>query len=161
MQPTKKEVNRLFEYIPSSGHLIWKIKPSKRIPTGSIAGSPIHRGYVKIKIKGLQILAHRLIWIYHNGEIPKNKQIDHIDCNPTNNRIDNLRLATPAQNAGNCKPRSKKGYPKGVQPNNGRYSARIKRNYKYYHLGLFDTPEEASKAYSDAATSHFGDFARP
>lgn len=46
---------------------------------------------------------HRLVWAYHNGVIPENYVIDHIDNNKANNHPSNLRLATQAQNAKNTK----------------------------------------------------------
>lgn len=97
----------------------------------------------------------------HNGEMPR--EIDHIDGNPANNRIDNLRSATHAQNLANTKRRrdNTSGY-KGVRlhKSSGLWNARIKAGDKVHSLGYFKTAELAGAAYADAAAKYFGQFAR-
>lgn len=55
--------------------------------------------YEHVKKKRKTWRAHRFIWIYFNGEIPEGLEIDHINNDKTDNRLENLRLFTPAQNS--------------------------------------------------------------
>lgn len=68
-----------------------------------ITGSIDRRGYVQISMKSkngdmLNVLFHRVIWYYFNGEIPDGFQVNHIDENKTNNALSNLNLLTPKDN---------------------------------------------------------------
>lgn len=54
-------------------------------------------GYYRIQIGSETFMLHRLIWIYHNGEIPVGYTVDHKDHDTKNNKIENLRLATRSQ----------------------------------------------------------------
>jgi hypothetical protein len=74
----------------------------------------------------------------------KNNEIDHIDINSLNNHISNLRIATSQEQKINT---NRIINAKGYTFKNGKYEARIKNNYKYIHLGTFDTAEKAHKAY--------------
>src|SRR6478752_4511704 len=83
------------------GFLLWKRSRSNGY-SGKVAGYVnSHTGYVKIRFKYLAYLAHRLIFVYHYGYEPK--YIDHINGIRTDNRIENLREATPTQNCMNQK----------------------------------------------------------
>lgn len=155
-----------FTYVHDTGFLIWKERPLrhfKNIVTqkawitryaGRRAGK-VHRGKsgkpesIRITVAKKNPKAHRIIWEMMVGPIPSGLCIDHIDRNPTNNRLSNLRLATHAQNMQNKGPiGGAKGYffytPK--KP----WVAQIYHNGKKIVLGRFATEEEASKAYQDA-----------
>lgn len=58
-------------------------------------------GYDYVSIGGKAKLLHRLMWESFNGEIPDGMEIDHINTIRTDNRLDNLRLATPKENRNN------------------------------------------------------------
>ena len=94
------EVSKHFEYSTKSPtFLIWKY-PAKygKKKVGDIAGS-FDSGYVKITFKYKQYLAHRLIWVmFNNREIPDGMVINHKDCNPSNNSIENLECVSFAEN---------------------------------------------------------------
>jgi hypothetical protein len=104
------------------------------------------------------ILMHRLV-LY----APRGMEVDHVNGNSLDNRRENLRLASHAQNGMNQKIRhdSKSGF-KGVSFNKprGRWLAHIKFRGKKYNLGYFETPELAAKEYDRAARLAFGKFAR-
>ncbi len=89
--------------------------------------------------------------------------VDHKNCNPLDNRRENLRIATRAQNLRNCRKRSDNtsGY-KGVSWHKAskKWAAYIHVSCKKINLGLYLTPQEAHAAYSMAAEHLHGEFAR-
>ena len=97
--------------------------------------------------------AHRLAWLYMYGAWPSSG-IDHVDRNPLNNAISNLREATPAQNMANV---AATGHT--FDTAHGKFRAQIKADGKNVYLGLFDTAEAASAAYREAAKRIRGKFA--
>lgn len=94
---TQVLLKKLYDYDPSTGSLHHKTS-NGRTHIGDKVGCPIPNGYLVTTIKRKNWRVHRLIWIWHHGAIPKNYLVDHIDGDPTNNHIENLRLATPTQN---------------------------------------------------------------
>jgi len=158
---TQERLKEALDYNPETGVFIWKIDPAYYIKKGSIAGGLISTtGYRKIIIDKKMYLAHRLAWLYVTGEQPPS-QIDHINRIVDDNRFSNLRACTYSQNGANRRIQSnnKSGY-KGVDRNRGKWRARGKKDGKVYHLGLFDTVEEACSAYRDFAVFAHGEFAR-
>lgn len=89
------------------------------------------------------------------------RDVDHVDGDKLDNRRANLRGATHSQNVANQKRRPWRRY-KGVQQLAGRtnFHAYITAHGKRRHLGVFDDPRDAARAYNDAALIHFGEFAR-
>lgn len=89
--------------------------------------------------------------------------VDHINGDGLDNRRANLRPATKSQNTMNSPLRldSTSGF-RGVSftPQTGRWRAVIKVNYKRLHIGYFDEPEDAARAFDAAARIHHGEFAR-
>jgi hypothetical protein len=86
--------------------------------------------------------------------------IDHINRDTYDNRLCNLRLATPSQNKQNSIGTS--GRMKGVTFHKGvnKWQAQIKANGKHIYLGLFPSEEQAHQAYLAASSEHHGEFAR-
>lgn len=106
-------------------------------------------------VNGRRILMHRLIM-----NAPETMEVDHVNGNRLDNRRENLRLCTSAENKRNRGPRkdNKSGY-KGVSwhKQNKKWTVRIKTPYgKYLSLGLYDDKKEAALAYNKAAVEHHG-----
>lgn len=105
-------------------------------------------GRGRVNVDGKVYLAHRLVWLLVHGYMPE--FIDHIDRNPMNNKISNLREATLSENQHNREmhKNNSSGYP-GVSffKRDNKYRVRLALNYKEIYIGLFDTAEEAFTAY--------------
>ena len=132
-------LHQLFEY--KDGNLYWRFTKGPRAVKGFLAGrvNPT-TGYRDIRIDGKVYQFSRLVWVYHNGDIPENMQIDHISGNKLDNRIENLRCCTPQQNEWN-KERC------GVRFESGKWRARYTHNNQDKHIGMFDTEKKAKQAY--------------
>jgi hypothetical protein len=108
-------------------------------------------------------LAHRLIYqLCHKlDKLDTDLVVDHIDNNPENNKIDNLRLVTRSQNAWNSRKLkiSDDNPYKGVTRKNGRWTANISKDRVQKNLGMFDTPELAHAAYCKAASELHKEYA--
>ena len=105
---------------------------------------------------------HRMIWEAFYGTIPEGMEIDHIDRNPSNNAIANLRLATREQNArNNSGHANSKSKHSGVSFHKrlGRWQASIRVKRKLVHLGYFDTEDQAAAKRRQVEQSTFGEFA--
>ena len=89
------------------------------------------------------------------------RQVDHRNGDGLDNRRENLRLATNAQNSANQRPRGGSSRFKGVAlcKQTGRWEANIRVNYRQRKLGRFDTEEQAAAAYDAAAAEAFGEYA--
>tara|TARA_R110002126_G_scaffold209929_1_gene356508 strand:+ start:1031 stop:1501 length:471 start_codon:yes stop_codon:yes gene_type:complete len=114
---------------------------------------PRPKGYIQIKINKKQYLLHRLIYKYHNEDwditdISKKNEIDHININPLDNRIENLRVVNHRQNMRNQKKKENCSSKYiGVHKNGKKWFARITIDGKKKHLGSYDTEKEASEVY--------------
>ena len=142
----------LIEYDRETGLFTWLVDRNKNIKKGSIANRK-RRGYIQISlgIKNTNIVVdgHHLAWLFEYGEFPK-KWIDHVNRQRDDNRIENLREATPSENHQNkgAQKNSKTGV-KGVCFRNGRYVAQICDGKKRRHLGQFKDLESAARRYSE------------
>lgn len=114
-------------------------------------------GYVKGYAGGRKtVLLHRYLLD------PGDSHVDHRNGNRLDNRRQNLRLASRAENNRNAKQRSHSQWPfKGVRHNGSSWVACIRVNNQRHYLGAFPTAEEAAAAYDRAAHQMHGAFARP
>lgn len=163
---TKADLEAAFAYDPQTGEFTWK--SDRRVGRGN---GRLHRrkgdraghvanGYLVLSIGRERFAAHRVAWLFSHGEWPIG-EIDHKNCDPLDNRLENLRVATGNQNRANMPSRSPSGF-KGVTKlkNANRYVAQITVNGKNRYLGCFKRAEDAHAAYVVAARDAFGEFAR-
>lgn len=154
-------LREVLQYEASTGVFRW-LAARRGVTVGAIAGNITARGYRTIFIDGRNYKAGRLAWLYVFGEWPLG-EIDHEDLNKQNDRIGNLRLATRQQNGSNrhgwAKSRLKGAYHTG-RPITKPWLSIIRSEGKKFHLGYFQTAEEAHTAYCAAASRLHGSFAR-
>jgi len=152
-----EEIKQSFYY--KDGDLYWQ-KSSKGTKKDAKAGWK-SKTCIQIEFNQKNYKAHRVIFLLHYGYLPK--IIDHIDGNPHNNKIENLREATQSQNLMNAKLRKNNtsGF-KGVSflENKKKWLAQADLNKKHYYLGIFDTKEQAINAANEFRKQHFKDFFR-
>ncbi len=156
----KEFLHTQFKY--QDGLLFWKIQPSQRTKVGSIAGGEHGGGYKKVRVNGKKQFIHRVVFMMHHGFLPK--FIDHIDGNPSNNKIQNLREATHSQNIMNKRLQSNNSTGiRGVHFDKAKskYAASITVQRIRIHLGYFDSFELAALCYAESAKKYHGEFARP
>ena len=143
--PNHKELHFKDVVRYEDGCVYW-VKPAKysNAKPGDRAGSLHPNGYRKLSYRKIQVMEHRVIWMLHHGEIPDGLEIDHINRNKADNRIENLRLATSRQNAHNIK---KRDLPPCVEATtSGRLRARVSVNGSNKLVGTYDTIQEAIAA---------------
>lgn len=150
---------KLFElFIYSDGTLIWNIRKNK-CKFGCNAGTERTDGRWQITFDYCTYLRSRLVWTFHNGDIPDGLQIDHIDGNFKNDKIENLRLATNKEN--NLNKNKNKNNSSGFRgvswfKRNSKWRSYIVINGKQIHLGYFEKKEDAYLAYQKAAYNYHG-----
>lgn len=164
-EPPINELTKAVDCDPETGRLTWKrrdpasfIGPENRTrawnstyPGKRAFACRNPKGYLGGAYQARPLLAHRVVWALTYGYWPKN--IDHINGNPSDNRICNLREATPGENARNCKihARNDTGVA-GVSWNKAqrKYRAFIQSNWVRHYLGIFDRLEDAAAARKEA-----------
>jgi len=146
----QSELKQLLNYDKDTGLFTWRKRVSPTADKNDIAGHVDTTGYRIIRVRRKGYLAHRLAWLYEYGT-PPSMEVDHINGKKDDNRICNLRIVSHRQNKQNIRnPRADNtsGYL-GVSARRGRWQATIGHRGRQYHLGDYDTPEEAHQAYMD------------
>jgi len=168
----------LFTYNADTGDLIWKVRPPSHFKSKNAwsmwntkyssraAGwkARTRRGgkpqAPQISVFGKLIYLHRIVWEMNRGPIPTGMVIDHVNRNPIDNRIQNLRLATLSDNARNCATRSRHGLKGITKTASGKWVAQITVNRRNIRIGSFLTKGLAAAAYAKEAIRYHGQFAR-
>lgn len=149
-KPSAQEIKEKLHFNPLTGVFTWRVSPARAVRAGSRAGYIHPSGHRYLSFKGCTYSAHRLAWVYVHGRWPK-QHIDHIDGNPDNNCIKNLRLLCHTANL-QAQRRARKDNTSGLlgvsyRNDNGKWQARIQRHKKSISLGTFSSPEEAHLVY--------------
>lgn len=140
---TQDELKALLHYDSDTGVFTRLVRTSNAINVGDIAGTTDAKGYVIIRVKGVTHKAHRLAWLYVHGVWPSG-EVDHINHDPSDNRISNLRDVSKSANQQNRRA------PRGYSRDGNRWKAQIRVCGKWQHLGCFATESEAHAAYLSA-----------
>lgn len=125
------------------GRFVWLDGQAK----GKIAGKTRTDGYRMLRHplgkrgQSIMIYEHRFVWFYHRRRLP-NGQIDHINGDRSDNRIENLRDVTHRKNSQNAK-KHRDGHLVGVSKVGRRFRSQASVGGRHIHFGYFDTAEEA------------------
>jgi hypothetical protein len=155
---TKEFLHEIFDY--KNGFLYWKVKFSRKINIGQKAGCDKGNGYFKTVINEKNYFNHRLIFLYHYGYMPK--IVDHINKNPADNKIENLREASLTENQYNRKlNKNNTSGIKNVYWHNQakKWNVRLIVNKKIKSFGLYDNLELARLVSEEARNKYHGKFA--
>jgi hypothetical protein len=148
-----EDLSELFDVVDGKlmgRYVPWRRKESNTRVAGKELGYRRPDGYLQVNFKdrfGIlhRMLVHRLIYYMHYGKLPT--LVDHINRNPLDNRIENLRVADKSINAYNTQPRrNNSSGKKGVHLYKGKYRASIYLEGKKVHLGSFERLEDACEA---------------
>jgi len=136
-----------YEYEPSTGRFY---------KNGNPVTTTTGQGYRRLDYgkQGKYKPAHRIAYQLMVGRIPKGKEIDHINGNITDNRIENLRLVTLRENQQNRKMHRETGKLVGASMEGSRWRAQVYYRKKKRYLGLFETEVEAHCAYMNFLEEH-------
>lgn len=154
---TKELLHELFFY--KDGELYWKVDRGSNKVKGKKAGG-FHSGYESIQINKIRKGTHQWIFLMFNGYLPS--QVDHIDGNTLNNRIENLRDANYSQNQHNAKIRKDNTSGiKGVSwhKTHKKWSVQLSVNGKSRHFGEYFDLEVAKFVIETMRHKYHGKFA--
>ncbi|WP_241622755.1 HNH endonuclease signature motif containing protein [Rosenbergiella australiborealis] len=117
-------------------------------------------GYITVHFSGKKYLAHRLAWFYMHGKWPEH-DIDHINGNPSDNSLKNLREATRADNSHNrVIGKNNTSGLRCVSQNrrNGRWRINIWRGGHKFYLGEYISKVKAAQVANEWLRKNDGEF---
>lgn len=144
MEQTSQKIFDSLGYCPETGKFTWKNNRKHDLVEKEAGYIDKSTGYVRIHVDGKKVGAHRLAYLFIHGKFPE-MEVDHIDGNRSNNKANNLRLASRQQNQHN-----RMGKGTCFHKASNKWTAYITVNYKRVHLGLFETEQEAHDTYLKA-----------
>lgn len=160
---THAYLKSVLKYEPETGEFFWLVTKGGKAKKGTKAGSFTARGYGYIKVGIRSIGMHRLAWFYANGYWPG--MIDHINRNPRDNRLCNLREVSKSINNANRLSTSSSGH-RGVNWSVGRngigkWHAVASWKNKNHSFGYYFDIDEAIKATEEGRKKLYGDLYTP
>lgn len=134
-------IHELFRY--EDGLLIRKVDVNGQAKEGQVAGNlNKSTGYKDVRVDNKSYRQHRLIFLMFHKYLPE--FVDHLDGNPLNNKVENLREVSKMQNRWNCKPnRGSISGIKGVYKDGSKWKALVNVEGVRYYLGMFENIEDA------------------
>lgn len=156
------EAKQRFRYDPDTGNLIWRSRPKEQFrslgswkawhtrwggkPAGHRHTCTVGKTYIQVRVGGRLYYAHRIVWAMNYGDVPPTSQVDHIDGDGANNRLENLRLVDATGQKRNVRRlRTNTSGHNGVywDKKKGRWYAKGHLNNRAIHLGYADSFDEA------------------
>jgi len=168
MSITIEQLRETLKYDPSTGKFTWcrrtedypaplaSIRAFNTILAGKQVYEENHRGYGRMTLLGRRYKSHRVAWALHTGDWPID-QVDHINGDRADNRIENLREATQRENSRNMKtPATNTSGVIGVcwDKKRRRWTAQVKVDGRTVHLGSFTNFDNAVAARAAAEVEH-------
>ena len=151
---TAQRLHELLRYDPITGFLHWKTRRNQIALEGSVAGhrhSSRGKIYFRVRVDKQLVMAHHLVWLMVYGEWASD-QIDHINGDGLDNRVENLRCVPQGENNKNADLRTdnKTGVSGVTVSRAGSFVASISIDGKFTHLGTFKRVEDAAQARQEA-----------
>jgi hypothetical protein len=149
---TQERLKELLHYDPETGDFRWRVNVSSTGRAGEVAGCSKSRdSYIVIRLDRRLYLAHRLAFLYMEGQFPP-RLVDHRDTVKSNNRWGNLRHASKGQNAQNKVVAQSNNRISGLlgiywSEQHGKWGAKVVVDRRQHHGGFHETPEAAHQAY--------------
>lgn len=147
---TAEAIRSLVTYNSETGEISWK--PEAAVGRGChkrVVGRKLKPtkkgGYLVMQIQGILYLCHRLAWLLHYGVWPT-EDIDHIDRNPANNTIMNLREVSNRENHANRSDNSSGAVGVIWEKARGKWKAYTRIGYTMHNIGRFEDKEDAVSA---------------
>lgn len=149
------DLKSLLEY-HSDGYFVWK-KGHPGYSAGSRVGGKHPSGYYQAHVRGKRWQMHRLVFLYHHGYLPE--IIDHINGDKEDNRIENLRPVTKAQNSWNMKGWVGNKNVDWIQSRK-RWRVMVMKESKNHFGGYFKNEEDAIEKAKEMRNELHGEYAR-
>lgn len=151
MNLTVDRLRDLLLYSAETGQFTWKVDRGNATHARDVAGLVDTDGYRIVRVDRCRFMAHRLAWFYVHGAWPAH-HLDHVNGHRDDNRICNLREATPGQNCQNIhgplsSNRTSRFLGVSWKAREGKWRAQIQVAGRRKELGLFSTEEAAYEAY--------------
>ena len=163
---TAELVARLISYDPKTGALTWLPRENDQRHTTRWAGKPAlaavkQDGRMHGAIMGHTAIAHRVAWAIYYGRWPDGV-IDHINGDPSDNRIENLRVCSQHENSMNRRKKvgkTSKYYGVNYSKRHNRYYAFVNLKHKTHYAGSFLNEKDAAVARDNKALELHGAYA--
>lgn len=158
---TQELLHQKLHYDSETGIFTRKEAQQKKF-IGLIAGTINAKGYIAIRVCGIKYNAHRLAWLYIYGYMPKG-MIDHINGNPSDNRLCNLRECSRMENMYNSKLKSNNtsGFKNVFWDKRlKKWKVQVRANKRNNYIGIYDNLDIAIKIAENAIKELHGDYTR-